>query len=210
MPFDFLRRRKGTAPERSGADAQGTGPTAQSRRPADAPAASEAATSETGVRFEGLTEDWRLNGTMHVDGRLSDALNRREAITISDVQWAPIDGSAPMAPAPGLRSIDPYDLIAVLAGPDTLPHYTEDERAARRVRKEAYEVVLEAPPFRVVGTVHVFPGTDPQQMLEQSPEMFVPLTGAVAFVADQRVADPGVEVVLVNRLYVRGVDRTGR
>jgi hypothetical protein len=147
---------------------------------------------------------------MRIEGRLSDALNRRETISISDMQWAPIDGSGPMVPAPGLKSIDPYDLIAVLAGPTTLPNFTDEERAARRVRKEPYEVVLEAPPFRIVGTVHVFPGTDPRQMLEQSPEMFVPLTDAIAYVNERRVADPDVQVVLVNRLYVRGVEETGR
>jgi hypothetical protein len=197
VPFDFLRR--GRTPGQTSAG----------------PAAAEAATGQHapgggGVHFDGLTEDWRLVGVMHVEGRLSDALNRRETISISDVRWAPIDGSSPMVPAPGLKSVDPYDLIAVLAGADTMPDLTEEEKAARRVRKEAYEVILEAPPFRIVGTVHVFPGTDLMQMLEQLPEMFVPLTGAVAYVNDQRVADAGMEVVLVNRLYVRGVEPTGR
>jgi hypothetical protein len=189
LPFDFLRRRKDPAPESAPV------------RPTDA--------SGAGVRFDGLTEDWRLTGTMHIDGRLSDALNRRETVAISDVHWAPADGSGPMVPAPGLKSIDPYDLIAVLAGPDTMPEYTDEEKAARRVRKEPYQVVLEAPPFRILGTVHVFPGTDPRQMLDQIPEMFIPLTGAVAYVDERPVADPGVEVVLVNRLYVRGVEETG-
>jgi hypothetical protein len=188
MPFDFLKRNKGKADESTAAPASASG---------------------AGVRFDGLTEDWRLVGTMHVDGRLSDVLNRRESIAISDVQWAPIDGSSGMVPAPGLKSIDPYDLIAVLAGPDTMPEASEEERAARRVRKEPYEVVLEAPPFRIVGTVHVFPGSDPQSMLEQAPEMFVPLTGAIAYVDKTPVADPGIEVVLVNRLYVRGVQQSG-
>ncbi len=44
---------------------------------------------------------------MEVSGRLSDALNRRDAISIRDVSWAPIDGSEPFSPVPGLRSIDP-------------------------------------------------------------------------------------------------------
>jgi hypothetical protein len=146
---------------------------------------------------------------MHAEGRLSDALNRREAIAISNVSWAPIDGSKPFEAAPGLKSIDPYDLIAVLAGPDTLLAFSDAERAARRIRKEPYDVVLEAPPYRITGTIHVFPGTDAQQMLEQTAEMFVPLTGAVAYVNERPVADPGVEVVLVNRLYVRGVQERG-
>lgn len=206
MPFDFLRRRKGPATSASAARSgrRAAGPVGGAAGSAPVVAAGP------GQRFDGLTEDWRLTGTMHIEGRLSDALNRREAIAISGMQWAPIDGSTPMVPAPGLKSIDPYDLIAVLAGPDTMPVHSEEERAARRVRKEPYEVVLEAPPFRIVGTVHVFPGTDPRQMLEQAVEMFVPLTAAVAYVEDRPVADPEVEVVLVNRLYVRGVDETGR
>jgi hypothetical protein len=201
VPFDFLRRRKGPAPGSGEVPAEGRSPAA------DEPAgAGEAA--RAGVQFDGLTEDWHLMGTMHIEGRLSDALNRRETIALSDVQWAPIDGSGPMVPAPGLKSIDPYDLIAVLAGTDTLPDFTDDERAARRVRKEPYDVALEAPPYRIRGTVHVFPGSDPQKMLEQATEMFVPLTKAVAYVDERPVADPGVHVVLVNRLYVRGVEST--
>src|SRR5439155_1103014 len=43
-----------------------------------------------GVPFEGLTEEWRLAGVMHITGRLSDALNPRDAVaflgetTVSD------------------------------------------------------------------------------------------------------------------------------
>ena len=76
MPFDFLRRRKGEAPGPAGADARGTSPTAQRRRTIGEPATPGVA-SDKGVRFDGLTEDWRLSGTMHVEGRLSDALNRQ-------------------------------------------------------------------------------------------------------------------------------------
>jgi hypothetical protein len=195
VPFDFLRRRKGRG------STPGTA-TAEAPRPSDA---ESAAAAPEGVRFDGLTADWRLSGTMHVEGRLSDALNRRESIAISDVQWAPLDGQGQLVPAPGIRSIDPYDLIAVLAGPDTLAGFTEQERVARRVRKDPYEVVLEAPPLRIEGTIHVFPGMHPQQMLDQIPEMFVPLTAANAYYNDRRITDDETEVVLVNRLYVREI-----
>ena len=194
MPFDFLRRRKDPDPTDEGEGASGLeGPAGDGR-----------------ITFDGLTEEWRLTGVMNVEGRLSDVLNRRESISITDVRWAPIDGSTPLAPAPGLRTIDPYDLIAVLAGPDSQPAATDAKRAARRVRKDPYEVVIEAPPFRIVGTVHVFPGTEPQQMVEQSAEMFIPLTDAAAFVDDRRMTDGKVDVILVNRLYVRGLEATGR
>ena len=195
MPLGFLRRRKDGEPDGS---APGSGSAAASAPPDD-----------ESIPFDGLTEEWRLMGRMHISGRLTDVLNRREAIAISDVQWAPIDGSGRMEPAPGLKSIDPYDLIAVLAGPQTLA-YSETERAAHRIRKVPYEVAIEVPPYRVIGTVHLHPGDTPDRLLEQSGEMFVPLTGAVAYLDGKPVADLGVEVVLVNRLYIRGVEPTGR
>ena len=58
MPFGFFRK---------------SPPGSESKPPAAPP-------QGYGVPFEGLTEEWRLAGVMHITGRLSDALNRREAI----------------------------------------------------------------------------------------------------------------------------------
>ena len=143
------------------------------------------------------------------DGRLSDALNKRESVTISDVQWAPADGSAPLAPAPGLKAVDPYDLIIVLAGEATLPPLTDAERAAHKVHKVAYDVALEVPPFRVVGTVHLHPGSEPERLLDRATEMFVPVVGAVAYLGDQPIG-PEMDAVLVNRFYLRGIEQVDR
>jgi hypothetical protein len=68
VPFDFLKRKKGPPAE-----------------PADPVAVS----GPEGIPFDGLTEDWRLIGRMLVDGRLSDALNRREPIEIAGVMPLP-------------------------------------------------------------------------------------------------------------------------
>src|SRR4051812_28170977 len=67
-----------------------------------------------GFALDGITEDWRMTGGMMIDGGLWDALTRREPIPIVDVQWAPVEGSEPLSPATGLKSIDPYDLVLVL------------------------------------------------------------------------------------------------
>ena len=96
MPFGFLKRSKEPAP------------------PADAAAAEPV---PDGIPFDGITEEWRIAGRMLTEGRMSDVLNRREPIPIGDVRWAPADGSEPMTPAPGLKSIDPYDLVLVFSGP---------------------------------------------------------------------------------------------
>ena len=197
MPLNFLRRRKD---EKKGTVTA-----------ASAPAATSAARAvRSGIAFDGITEEWRLVGRMDIDGRLSDALNRRESIAIHDVKWAPLDGSEPLADAPGLRSVDPYDLILVLAGEGSLPELSDDERAAHRVHKVAYDVALEAPPFRVVGTVFLHPGSEPDRLLDRATEMFVAVVDAVAWFGDQQVGDPDVETVLVNRFYLRGVEQVDK
>jgi hypothetical protein len=187
VPFDFLRRRKET--------------------PTPVVAAPPATPVAAGIPFDGMTEDWRLVGRMLVDGRLSDALNRREPIAIADVQWAPMDGSEPLAPAPGLKSVDPYDLVLVTAGEESLPAMTEEKRTASRVHKVTYEVALEIPPYRVVGTVQLFPGHEPSQLLNRSNDMFVPVVDATATVAGKPIGPDEAHVILVNRAYLRGVDQ---
>ena len=89
-----------------------------------------------------------------------------------------------MVEAPGLKSIDPYDLILVLAGEGSMPELTDAERAAHRVHKVSYDVALEAPPFRVVGTVFLHPGSEPDRLLDRATEMFVPVVDAVAMFGD--------------------------
>ena len=194
MPLNFLRRnKKPDVPE----------PVTEVMTP------SASAALRTGIAFDGITEEWRLVGRMDVEGRLSDALNRREAVTIHDVQWGPMDGSGPLVDAPGLRSIDPYDLIIVLAGEGSLPELNDAERAAQRIHKVSYEVALEAPPFRVVGTVQLHPGTEPERILDRSSEMFVPVVDAIAMLGDERIGGD-VETVLVNRFYLRGVEQVDK
>jgi hypothetical protein len=191
VPLNFLRRKKA--------------------QPAAAPAAIQSGPRQrVGIAFDGVTEEWRLIGRMNVSGRLSDALNKRESIAIHDVRWAPIDGSAELVDAPGLKSVDPYDLILVLAGEGSMPELTDTERAAHRVHKVAYDVALEAPPFRVVGTVFLHPGSEPDRLLDRATEMFVPVVDAIATFGDARVGDPDVETVLVNRFYLRGVEQVDK
>ncbi len=191
MPFGFLRRRSKAA--EPGPPRPAGGPDAKARR--------------SGVPFDGLTEEWRLLGYMEIEGRMSDALNRREPIPIGDMTWAPVDGSQPFAPAPGLHRVDPYDLIIVLAGDRSQPPMTEAEKTAMKVHKVAYDVVLEAPPFRVYGTVYLYPGSEPERLLDRSTELFVPVTSPVAMVAERPIGDPDVDVVLVNRSYLRSVSQ---
>lgn len=188
MPFGFLKRKRADA------------------APVVAPAGILQGDSRP-VRFEGLTEEWRLVGTMRIAGRLSDVINRREPIAISDVRWMPIDGSAPLEEAPGLRSIDPYDLIVVMTDEASLPILTDERQAANRVHKVSYDVALEAPPYRIIGTVFLHPGSEPERLLDRATEMFVPVVDARCLVGDRALTDDPVDAILVNRFYLRGVDQ---
>lgn len=191
MPFGFLKRRKSD----ESAAAAGRGPSTAALQ----------AGAGRGVPFTALTEDWRLRGRMQIPGRLSDALNKRDAIAITDVTWGPPQDAGALEPALGLKSVDPYDLILVTAGEDSLPPLTDAERAALKVHKVAYDVALEVPPFRVIGTVYLHPGSEPDRLLDRSSEMFVPVVEGVAKLGDVDVSDPDIEVILVNRFYLRGV-----
>lgn len=191
MPFDFLKRKK----------TDGTG--------AAKPAGATKTGSGRGIPFDGLTEEWRIVGNMEIPGRLSDSLNKREAVTISDVQWAPVDGSEPLAPAPGLKAVDPYDLIIVLASEASLPPLNDEERNAFRVHKVSYDVALEVPPFRVVGTVLLHPGLEPERLLDRATEMFLPVIDATAYF-DGKPLGPEMDAILVNRFYLRGIEQVDR
>jgi hypothetical protein len=69
--------------------------------PAGSASARRSGAGPRGIPFDGLTEEWRLVGRMEIEGRLSDVLNRREAVAITDVRWGPADGSEDLSPAPG-------------------------------------------------------------------------------------------------------------
>jgi hypothetical protein len=227
VPFDFLKRKKivpdpapvvpvtkpppGTTPSSSaGSEASGTTSSASETIPAALTTSPPIPSgSGRGVPFDALTEEWRLVGRMLVDGRLSDTLNRREPIEISEVQWAPIDGSEAFSEAPGLKAIDPYDLILVLAGETSLPAMSTDEAAAHRIHKVSYDLLLEAPPYRIIGTVNLYPGTDPSRLLDRSSEMFVPVVQARASLGGLPIGTDA-NVILVNRLYLRGVEQVDR
>jgi hypothetical protein len=191
VPFDFLKRKKSADPAGASTNAAG----------------SSAASAAGGFPFEGLTEDWRLVGRMAIEGRLSDVLNKRDPIPIDDVMWAPADSSDALAPAPGLRSIDPYDLVIVLTGNDSQPDRTADQSSAHRVHKISYEVALEAPPYRVVGTVFLYPGSEPESLLQRSSDMFAAIVDATASIGGRQIGPGPYQTILVNRQYLRGVEQ---
>jgi hypothetical protein len=62
----------------------------------------------------------------------------------------------------------------------------------------------------VVGTIYLHPGSEPERLLERASDMFVPVVDAIARLGDVEVSDPEVEVILVNRFYLRGVEQVDK
>jgi len=172
------------------------------------PAATPPPTAEavpSGMPFDCLTEDWRIRGRVAATGRLLDYLNRREALEIADPEWAPLDGSADFQSVPGLKSVDPYDVLVVFASAATMPGRSAETTAAHRRSKETYDVILEVPPFHVVGTAHLYPGLDPLTLLDHATNLYVAVTGGVVLHGEARVGPDEPTTILVNRSYITRV-----
>lgn len=191
MPFGFGRKAVEAAPP-----------------PVDVPVADPKA--PRAIEFQGFTAAWRLDGRLVMTGRLLDVINQREAIPVTGIRWAPLDGSADLEPAPGIQEVDPYDLIIVIAGSDTLSAKSDDERAAHRVHKVSFDVALTAPPFTVIGSVQIHPGAVPESLLDRGAQMFVAITDPDVKVGDTTLDIGSANAVLVNRSYLRDVVQVDR
>ena len=84
---------------------------------------------------------------------------------------------------------------------------SDAERSAHRVHKVNYDVGLEVPPYRVVGSISLYPGNEPDRLLDRSPEMFIPVVQATVTMGELAIGEPNRGVVLVNRAYLRGVQQ---
>ena len=188
MPFGFLKRRKDAEAARAG----------------NAPA--PVSLGGSGLAFDGLKSGGSSGGCRSSGGCPMRSTSARRSDRRRHGRRS--TGRPSSSRASGLRSVD-YDLILVIAGDDSLPPLTDAEREAF-MHSISYDVALEVPPFRVIGTVHLYPGSEPDRLLDRATEMFVPVVDAVAYLGEQQVTSPDVDAVLVNRFYLRGVEQVDK
>jgi hypothetical protein len=150
-----------------------------------------------GVAFDGITEEFRLSGRMLASGSLGEILGRGQPVPITDVSWGPVDGSAPLAGAPGLRHVDPDDFLVVVApvdGGDRLPPPAG-----------GWSVVLDLGTLVVTGTAAPVPsGGGPGDLLGEAGDRFV-LVREASVAAGDLVLTTEPVAALVNRARVRAV-----
>jgi hypothetical protein len=161
--------------------------------------------------FIALTEDGRIDAMLAQGGvKLADALEKRAAISVNNAHQGPNDLSAPLVPAPGVKSVDPYDISIVMPAEDGEPVVSDADRNAWAKFRVAYDVTLEATPFKVSGVLLLLPSQDPFSLTERGTELFLPVFAPVVQMGAVTIKDTPRDAILVNRSHMRKVNTTMR
>jgi hypothetical protein len=161
--------------------------------------------------FVALTEDGRIDAVLAQGGiKLAAALEKRAAIGVSNAQQGSNDLSVPLVPAPSVKTVDPYDISIVMPAEDGEPVVSEADRDAWSRFRVAYDVTLEATPFKVSGVLLLLPSQDPYALTERGTELFVPVFSPTVQANGVTLRDTPRDAVLVNRSHMRRVSATAR
>jgi hypothetical protein len=161
--------------------------------------------------FVALAEDGRIDAVLAQGGlKLADALERRAAISVHSAQKGLNDMSVPLEPANSLRSVDPYDITIAMPAEDGEPAVSDADRDAWSRFRVAYDVTLEATPFKISGILLLFPTQDPMALAERGTELFLAVFNPTVQVGATTIRDTPRDAVLVNRSHLRRVTATMR
>ena len=153
--------------------------------------------------IRGWTEDLIVSGEIRTDERLSDLFNRREMVKIDHPSVRRLGVLGWPLPSDEAMEVDPFDFDLVLAGPQN-PAEAE-RRAARRIHKVRYPVIVSGRTFEVRGTLHLFPGLAPEFAAHRTNVLFLPLSDAVARHGGSNITDRRADVILVNRYAITDI-----
>jgi hypothetical protein len=170
------------------------------------PPAPSAEPATSARHFRAWTESLYVAGTLisrdPLD-RLSDILNRREPIKVVDGYVVPIGAPRAAEFTQPEMVLDPFDFDFVLGGP---PDEREaGARAARRIHKVRYPVLIVGASFEIRGTIHLFPGNPPEFVTYHTGTLFLPVTNQLVRRLGRIVSGPDSDVVLVNRHAIREI-----
>jgi hypothetical protein len=161
--------------------------------------------------FVALTQNVRVDASLAQGGvKLADALEKRQSVVVNGVMQGPSDGMTPLLPAPGIRSIDPYDISIAMPAEDGEPVVTEADRNAWMMYRVAYDVTLTVPPYTASGVVLLFESQDPSSLTERGSELFVPVFAPTVQIGEVTIKDTPRDAILVNRAHIRRVNASRR
>ena len=179
-------------PTESGLDRRGR-PNPGSANPSAAPAP---------LRFEAVVEEWRMTGELASGASLTDCLNRSAALPVADVCWAPLDGSAPLSAAAGIKRLDLYSIVAIVT---TAPSPTQTLPGPR----QSYVLDFELSPVRASGTVALCPGQEIEQLIGADHSIFISLANGEVSLDGVQLGPIGASTILLNRAYLERIDQAG-
>jgi hypothetical protein len=160
--------------------------------------------------FVALTEDGRIDAVLAQNGaKLGPQLEKRTPITINTILRGPSDGTN-MAPVAGTNSVDPYDITIVMPAADGDPVVSAADKDAWERFRVAYDVSLEATPFRVTGVLYLLPSQELMAITERASELFIPLFEPMVQYGAMTLVDVPHDAILVNRSHIRKVTGTMR
>ncbi len=159
--------------------------------------------------FVALTEDGRIDAVLTQNVKLADVLEKRAAVSVNNAQQGPNDGSS-LAPANGVKSVDPYDITIAMPAADGEPVVSDADRDAWGRFRMTYEVTIEASPFKISGTLLLLPSQDPMSLTERGTDLFLPVFNPTVQVSGVTVKDTPRDSILVNRSHIRRVSATMR
>jgi hypothetical protein len=160
--------------------------------------------------FIALSEDGRIDAVLAQNVKLADALEKRAAISVNNAMQGPNDGSAPNAPAGGVKSVDPYDITIAMPAEDGEPVVSDADRDAFAKFRMAYDVTLEATPFKITGVLLLLPSQDPLSLTERGTELFLPVFVPQVQIGGVTLKDTPRDALLVNRSHLRRVSANMR
>ena len=160
--------------------------------------------------FIALTEDGRIDAVLAQGGKLADALEKRAAINVNNAMQGPNDGSVPLAPAGGVKNVDPYDITIAMPAEDGEPVVSDADRDAWSKFRMAYDVTLTATPFTITGVLLLLPSQDPMSLTERGTELFLPVFVPSVQINGVTLRDTPRDALLVNRSHLRRVNATMR
>jgi hypothetical protein len=159
--------------------------------------------------FVALTEDGRIDAMLAQSGALAALLEKRAPINISSIFRGPNDGTN-MAAIPGSKSVDPYDISIVMPAADGDPLVSDADKDAWQRFRVAYDVTLEATPFRVTGVLYLLPSQDAMALTERGSELFLPVFTPMVHCGAMTLVDVPHDAILVNRSHIRKVTASMR
>ena len=160
--------------------------------------------------FVALTEDGRIDAIIAQGGaKLAAVLETRAPVNLNNPMKGSSDGSVALAPV-NMKSIDPYDIAIAMPAPDGEPAVSDMDRDVWSKFRLAYDVTLEAPPYKVTGVLLLLPSQDPLSLRERGTELFLAVFRPAIAIGFSTLKDVPGDSILINRSHLKKVSATVR